>query len=123
MSTTLHEGESFTVTRFSGGIERGVCIQIGTRGHNFVQLTLTDAARLAEILREATGPAAAPAGYVLVPVDAPESLRGQLCGYGADLGYMDPGDRAVIVQRGAERWAEILRWAGALGVSGSGETP
>lgn len=58
----------------------------------------------------------APAGYVLVPVEAPESLRGQLCGYGADLGYMDPRDRAVILQRGAERWAEILRWAGAAGV-------
>jgi hypothetical protein len=63
------------------------------------------------------GVAAAPAGYALVPLDPPESLRGQLCGYGADLGHMDPRDRAVIVQRGAERWAEILRWAGAAGVS------
>jgi len=57
-----------------------------------------------------------PAGYVLVPLDPPESLRGQLCGYGADLSYMDTRDRAVILQRGAERWAEILRWAGAGGV-------
>lgn len=68
-------------------------------------------------------PARAPdpvtAGFVLVPVDAPESLRGQLCGYGADLSYMDPRDRAVILQRGADRWAEIIRWAGACGVGGA----
>lgn len=67
---------------------------------------------------------AAPADYALVPLDPSESLRGQLCGYGADLSHMDPRDRAVILQRGAERWAEILRWAGAtLGVTvPAGET-
>ncbi len=66
--------------------------------------------------------AAVSLGSMLVPLDPPESLRGQLCGYGADLDYMDPRDRAVILQRGAERWAEILRWAGAAGVRASGGT-
>lgn len=64
MSTTLYQGEDFTVTRFHGGTDRGVCVQIGTR-QGFAQLTLADAAQLAAVLLEATDGV----GEVLPPMD------------------------------------------------------
>lgn len=50
MSTTLYESTSLQVTRFYGGEERGTCVQIDVDGYGYVQLTLADAAKLAEVL-------------------------------------------------------------------------
>jgi hypothetical protein len=61
MSTDLYESPSLAVTRFYGGAERGTCIQIGTRT-GYVQLTLADAAKLADVLRDVTAGVDAPRG-------------------------------------------------------------
>lgn len=52
MSTTVHEGEAFSVTLFYGGAERGRCVQITTPAGRYVQLTNSDALELARVLKQ-----------------------------------------------------------------------
>lgn len=49
-----------------------------------------------------------PAGYKLVPIEAPESVCGLITGYGSDLSYMTERDRKVIVERGRDYWRDLL---------------
>lgn len=50
MSTDIETSGNFYLTRFYGGVERGVCYQIGTSDGKYVQLTVADIVELAGLL-------------------------------------------------------------------------